>query len=117
MQKSSCTPNIVKNSLEILIYFHGNSAFSLPSFMTYRASLWDTIRLLHLPRSTAWQAATESKTGPFREGKDSNDFPTARQEPRPPVGFVPRKTSTRNRKLSDSRMNREELACAVPESS
>ncbi|VFM99214.1 MAG: hypothetical protein BECKG1743E_GA0114224_102414, partial [Candidatus Kentron sp. G] len=26
-----------------------NSAFSLPSFMTYRASLWDTIRLLHLP--------------------------------------------------------------------
>ncbi|VFM97953.1 MAG: hypothetical protein BECKG1743D_GA0114223_100387 [Candidatus Kentron sp. G] len=33
----------------MLIYFHGNSAFSLPSFMTYRASLWDTIRLLHLP--------------------------------------------------------------------
>ncbi|VFN01421.1 MAG: hypothetical protein BECKG1743E_GA0114224_104086, partial [Candidatus Kentron sp. G] len=23
MQKSSCTPNIVKNSLEMLIYFHG----------------------------------------------------------------------------------------------
>ncbi|VFN01299.1 MAG: hypothetical protein BECKG1743D_GA0114223_102691 [Candidatus Kentron sp. G] len=43
MQKSSCTPNIVKNSLEMLIYFHGNSAFSLPNFMTYRASLWDTI--------------------------------------------------------------------------
>ncbi|VFN06927.1 MAG: hypothetical protein BECKG1743D_GA0114223_111891 [Candidatus Kentron sp. G] len=43
MQKSSCTPNIVKNSLEMLIYFHVNSAFSLPSFMTYRASLWDTI--------------------------------------------------------------------------
>ncbi|VFN00941.1 MAG: hypothetical protein BECKG1743F_GA0114225_105313 [Candidatus Kentron sp. G] len=34
----------------MLIYFHGNSAFSLPNFMTYRASLWDTIRLLHLPR-------------------------------------------------------------------
>ncbi|VFM98609.1 MAG: hypothetical protein BECKG1743D_GA0114223_100734 [Candidatus Kentron sp. G] len=33
----------------MLIYFHGNCAFSLPSFMTYRASLWDTIRLLHLP--------------------------------------------------------------------
>ncbi|VFM98476.1 MAG: hypothetical protein BECKG1743D_GA0114223_100655 [Candidatus Kentron sp. G] len=49
MQKSSCTPNIVKNSLEMLIYFPGNSAFSLPNFMTYRASLWDTIRLLHLP--------------------------------------------------------------------
>ncbi|VFN03161.1 MAG: hypothetical protein BECKG1743F_GA0114225_107665, partial [Candidatus Kentron sp. G] len=48
MQKSSCTPNIVKNSLEMLIYFHGNCAFSLPNFMTYRASLWDTIRLLHL---------------------------------------------------------------------
>ncbi|VFN05362.1 MAG: hypothetical protein BECKG1743D_GA0114223_107091 [Candidatus Kentron sp. G] len=31
------------------MYFHGNCAFSLPSFMTYRASLWDTIRLLHLP--------------------------------------------------------------------
>ncbi|VFN04232.1 MAG: hypothetical protein BECKG1743F_GA0114225_109052, partial [Candidatus Kentron sp. G] len=46
---SSCTPNIVKNSLKMLIYFHVNSAFSLPSFMTYRASLWDTIRLLHLP--------------------------------------------------------------------
>ncbi|VFN04145.1 MAG: hypothetical protein BECKG1743F_GA0114225_108921, partial [Candidatus Kentron sp. G] len=30
MQKSSCTPNIVKNSLKMLIYFHGNSAFSLP---------------------------------------------------------------------------------------
>ncbi|VFM95317.1 MAG: hypothetical protein BECKG1743D_GA0114223_100916 [Candidatus Kentron sp. G] len=43
MQKSYCTPNIVKNSLEMLIYFHGNCAFSLPSFMTYRASLWDTI--------------------------------------------------------------------------
>ncbi|VFM96044.1 MAG: hypothetical protein BECKG1743D_GA0114223_101993 [Candidatus Kentron sp. G] len=37
MQKSSCTPNIVKNSLKMLIYFHGNSAFS-PVF----ASLWDT---------------------------------------------------------------------------
>ena len=48
MQKSSCTPNIVKNSLEMLIYFHGNCAFSLPNFMTYRASLWNTIRLLHL---------------------------------------------------------------------
>ena len=33
----------------MLIYFDGNSAFSLPNFMTYRASLWDTIRLLHLP--------------------------------------------------------------------
>ncbi|VFN02692.1 MAG: hypothetical protein BECKG1743D_GA0114223_106342 [Candidatus Kentron sp. G] len=43
MQKSSCTPNIVKNSLKMLIYFRVNSAFSLPSFMTYRASLWDTI--------------------------------------------------------------------------
>ncbi|VFN06647.1 MAG: hypothetical protein BECKG1743F_GA0114225_112672, partial [Candidatus Kentron sp. G] len=40
MQKSSCTPNIVKNSLKMLIYFHGNCAFSLPNFMTYRASLW-----------------------------------------------------------------------------
>nr|VFJ54026.1 MAG: hypothetical protein BECKFM1743A_GA0114220_101244 [Candidatus Kentron sp. FM] len=49
MQKSSCTPNIVKNSLEMLIYFRVNSAFSLPNFMTYGASLWDTIRLLHLP--------------------------------------------------------------------
>ncbi|VFN06291.1 MAG: hypothetical protein BECKG1743E_GA0114224_109951 [Candidatus Kentron sp. G] len=28
----------------MLIYFDGNSAFSLPNFMTYRASLWDTIR-------------------------------------------------------------------------
>ena len=28
----------------MLIYFHGNSAFSLPDFMTYGASLWDTIR-------------------------------------------------------------------------
>ncbi|VFM96130.1 MAG: hypothetical protein BECKG1743F_GA0114225_101282 [Candidatus Kentron sp. G] len=37
----------------MLIYFHVNSAFSLPSFMTYRASLWDTIRLLHLPRMAA----------------------------------------------------------------
>ncbi|VFN02383.1 MAG: hypothetical protein BECKG1743F_GA0114225_106771, partial [Candidatus Kentron sp. G] len=37
MQKSSCTPNIVKNSLEMLIYFHVNSAFSLVF-----ASLWDT---------------------------------------------------------------------------
>nr|VFJ51053.1 MAG: hypothetical protein BECKFM1743C_GA0114222_100933 [Candidatus Kentron sp. FM]VFJ68122.1 MAG: hypothetical protein BECKFM1743A_GA0114220_104655 [Candidatus Kentron sp. FM]VFK21408.1 MAG: hypothetical protein BECKFM1743B_GA0114221_107841 [Candidatus Kentron sp. FM] len=46
MQKSSCTPNIVKNSLKMLIYFHVNSAFSLVF-----ASLWDTIRLLHLPRS------------------------------------------------------------------
>ncbi|VFM96081.1 MAG: hypothetical protein BECKG1743D_GA0114223_101753 [Candidatus Kentron sp. G] len=26
------------------IYFPGNSAFSLQNFMTYRASLWDTIR-------------------------------------------------------------------------
>ncbi|VFN00780.1 MAG: hypothetical protein BECKG1743E_GA0114224_103507, partial [Candidatus Kentron sp. G] len=26
MQKSSCTPNIVKNSLEMLIYFHGVTA-------------------------------------------------------------------------------------------
>nr|VFJ58150.1 MAG: hypothetical protein BECKFM1743A_GA0114220_102093 [Candidatus Kentron sp. FM]VFJ58444.1 MAG: hypothetical protein BECKFM1743C_GA0114222_102242 [Candidatus Kentron sp. FM] len=43
MQKSSCTPNIVKNSLKMLIYFHGNSAFSLPNFMTYGASLWDII--------------------------------------------------------------------------
>nr|VFJ72675.1 MAG: hypothetical protein BECKFM1743C_GA0114222_106642 [Candidatus Kentron sp. FM]VFK20198.1 MAG: hypothetical protein BECKFM1743B_GA0114221_106772 [Candidatus Kentron sp. FM] len=34
----------------MLIYFHGNCAFSLPDFMTYGASLWDTIRLLHLPR-------------------------------------------------------------------
>ncbi|VFM94923.1 MAG: mannose-binding protein /fructose-binding protein /ribose-binding protein [Candidatus Kentron sp. G] len=34
----------------MFIYFHGNSAFSLPNFMTYRASLWDTIRLLRLPR-------------------------------------------------------------------
>ncbi|VFM95091.1 MAG: hypothetical protein BECKG1743D_GA0114223_106381, partial [Candidatus Kentron sp. G] len=25
MQKSSCTPNIVKNSLKMLIYFHVNS--------------------------------------------------------------------------------------------
>nr|VFJ46201.1 MAG: hypothetical protein BECKFM1743C_GA0114222_100356 [Candidatus Kentron sp. FM]VFJ46253.1 MAG: hypothetical protein BECKFM1743A_GA0114220_100348 [Candidatus Kentron sp. FM]VFK10924.1 MAG: hypothetical protein BECKFM1743B_GA0114221_101603 [Candidatus Kentron sp. FM] len=33
----------------MLIYFHVNSAFSLPDFMTYGASLWDTIRLLHLP--------------------------------------------------------------------
>ncbi|VFM94937.1 MAG: hypothetical protein BECKG1743D_GA0114223_100082 [Candidatus Kentron sp. G] len=31
------------------IYFHVNPAFSLPDFMTYGASLWDTIRLLHLP--------------------------------------------------------------------
>ncbi|VFM97780.1 MAG: hypothetical protein BECKG1743D_GA0114223_100303 [Candidatus Kentron sp. G] len=31
----------------MLIYLHGNSAFSLPNFMTYGASLWDTIRLLH----------------------------------------------------------------------
>ncbi|VFM99299.1 MAG: hypothetical protein BECKG1743E_GA0114224_102475 [Candidatus Kentron sp. G] len=38
MQKSSCTPNIVKNSLKMLIYFHVNSAFSLVF-----ASLWDTI--------------------------------------------------------------------------
>ncbi|VFN03483.1 MAG: hypothetical protein BECKG1743D_GA0114223_107542 [Candidatus Kentron sp. G] len=44
MQKSSCTPNIVKNSLEMLIYFHGNCAFSLVF-----SSLWDKIRLLHLP--------------------------------------------------------------------
>ena len=43
MQKSSCTPNIVKNSLKMLIYFRVNSAFSLPDFMTYGASLWDTI--------------------------------------------------------------------------
>nr|VFJ64729.1 MAG: hypothetical protein BECKFM1743C_GA0114222_103764 [Candidatus Kentron sp. FM]VFJ70004.1 MAG: hypothetical protein BECKFM1743A_GA0114220_105303 [Candidatus Kentron sp. FM] len=43
MQKSSCTPNIVKNSLKMLIYFHGNCAFSLPDFMTDGASLWDTI--------------------------------------------------------------------------
>ncbi|VFM98022.1 MAG: hypothetical protein BECKG1743F_GA0114225_102861, partial [Candidatus Kentron sp. G] len=28
----------VENSLEMLIYFHGNSAFSLPDFMTYGAS-------------------------------------------------------------------------------
>ncbi|VFN07776.1 MAG: hypothetical protein BECKG1743E_GA0114224_112971 [Candidatus Kentron sp. G] len=49
MQKSSCTPNVVENSLEMLIYFPGNCAFSLPNFMTYRASLWDTIRLLHIP--------------------------------------------------------------------
>ncbi|VFM95277.1 MAG: hypothetical protein BECKG1743F_GA0114225_100511, partial [Candidatus Kentron sp. G] len=27
----------------MLIYSHGNSAFSLPNFMTYRAPLWDTI--------------------------------------------------------------------------
>ena len=33
----------------MLIYFHGNCAFSLPDLMTYGASLWDTIRLLHLP--------------------------------------------------------------------
>ncbi|VFN02075.1 MAG: hypothetical protein BECKG1743D_GA0114223_103341, partial [Candidatus Kentron sp. G] len=33
-----------KNSLKMLIYFHVNSAFSLVF-----ASLWDTIRLLHLP--------------------------------------------------------------------
>ncbi|VFN04504.1 MAG: proteic killer suppression protein [Candidatus Kentron sp. G] len=33
----------------MLIDFHGNCAFSLPNFMTYRASLWDTIRLLHIP--------------------------------------------------------------------
>nr|VFJ60450.1 MAG: hypothetical protein BECKFM1743A_GA0114220_102643 [Candidatus Kentron sp. FM]VFK12500.1 MAG: hypothetical protein BECKFM1743B_GA0114221_102463 [Candidatus Kentron sp. FM] len=33
----------------MLIYFHINSAFSLPDFMTDGASLWDTIRLLHLP--------------------------------------------------------------------
>ncbi|VFN03288.1 MAG: hypothetical protein BECKG1743E_GA0114224_105981, partial [Candidatus Kentron sp. G] len=40
--KSHLAPlNIVKNSLKMLIYFHGNSAFSLPNFMTYRASLWD----------------------------------------------------------------------------
>ncbi|VFN05596.1 MAG: hypothetical protein BECKG1743D_GA0114223_109962 [Candidatus Kentron sp. G] len=51
MQKSSCTPNVVKNSLEMLIYFPVDFAVSLPNFMTYRASLWDTIRLLHLPRS------------------------------------------------------------------
>ncbi|VFN04830.1 MAG: hypothetical protein BECKG1743D_GA0114223_106373, partial [Candidatus Kentron sp. G] len=38
MQKSSCTPNFVKNSLKMLIYFHVNSAFSLVF-----ASLWDTI--------------------------------------------------------------------------
>ncbi|VFN05048.1 MAG: hypothetical protein BECKG1743D_GA0114223_106652 [Candidatus Kentron sp. G] len=38
MQKSSCTPNVVKNSLKMLIYFHVNSAFSLVF-----ASLWDTI--------------------------------------------------------------------------
>ena len=31
------------------IYFHGNSGSSLPNFMRYRASLWVTIRLLHLP--------------------------------------------------------------------
>ncbi|VFN06872.1 MAG: hypothetical protein BECKG1743E_GA0114224_110822 [Candidatus Kentron sp. G] len=38
MQKSSCVPNFVKNSLEMLIYFHVNSAFSLVF-----ASLWNTI--------------------------------------------------------------------------
>ncbi|VFN02488.1 MAG: hypothetical protein BECKG1743E_GA0114224_105124 [Candidatus Kentron sp. G] len=44
MQKLFYTPNIVKNSLEMLIYLHGNCAFSLVF-----ASLWDTIRLSHLP--------------------------------------------------------------------
>ncbi|VFM96805.1 MAG: hypothetical protein BECKG1743D_GA0114223_111613 [Candidatus Kentron sp. G] len=38
MQKSSCVPNFVKNSLEMLIYFHVNSAFLLVF-----ASLWNTI--------------------------------------------------------------------------
>nr|VFJ61783.1 MAG: CHAT domain-containing protein [Candidatus Kentron sp. FM] len=38
------SPNFVKNSLKMLIYFHVNSAFSLVF-----ASLCGTIRLLHLP--------------------------------------------------------------------
>nr|VFJ59773.1 MAG: hypothetical protein BECKFM1743A_GA0114220_102464 [Candidatus Kentron sp. FM] len=53
-------PNIVKNSLKMLIYFHGNSAFSLPDFMTYGASLWDTIRLLHLPQAGDFFTASQT---------------------------------------------------------
>ncbi|VFM99150.1 MAG: hypothetical protein BECKG1743D_GA0114223_101051, partial [Candidatus Kentron sp. G] len=52
----------VENSLEMLIYFHGNSAFSLPDFMTYGASLWNTIRLLHLP----FPDTSKPRKGPIR---------------------------------------------------
>ncbi|VFM98947.1 MAG: hypothetical protein BECKG1743D_GA0114223_100924 [Candidatus Kentron sp. G] len=34
----------------MVIYFDGDSAFSLLNLMIYRAWLWDTIRLLHSPR-------------------------------------------------------------------
>ncbi|VFN03656.1 MAG: hypothetical protein BECKG1743D_GA0114223_110171 [Candidatus Kentron sp. G] len=36
----------------MLIYFHGNFPFSLQNFTAHGASLWDTIRLLHIyPKS------------------------------------------------------------------
>ncbi|VFN02682.1 MAG: hypothetical protein BECKG1743E_GA0114224_105321 [Candidatus Kentron sp. G] len=57
----------------------------------------------------ARETATKSRNATFPGGRGScraeegsNDFPTARQEPRPPVGSVPGKTCTKNKKWQDS---------------
>nr|VFJ64798.1 MAG: hypothetical protein BECKFM1743A_GA0114220_103644 [Candidatus Kentron sp. FM]VFJ65959.1 MAG: hypothetical protein BECKFM1743C_GA0114222_104074 [Candidatus Kentron sp. FM]VFK15395.1 MAG: hypothetical protein BECKFM1743B_GA0114221_103684 [Candidatus Kentron sp. FM] len=61
----------------MLIYFHGNSAFSFPNFMTYGASLWDTIREAvkksptYCPRSPIRQGTSETsciRNVPFNLG-------------------------------------------------
>ena len=71
----------------MLIYFHGNFAFSLPDFMIYGASLWDTIRLLHLPPLLQLLDARDfGLYFPFpsvgrRAGRDSGVFVFSQQKP------------------------------------
>ena len=48
--------SMANNRRSTLICFHGNPPFSPPNFMTYGASLWDTIRLLHLRKNAKSKA-------------------------------------------------------------